>query len=319
MKSSPFHNPFKSDNVEDVGAMIKDQFKPYITEKLRNEPELMDLLMSYKGKILACWCSPGPCHADVLREIIEGPHFVGDVVCGAKPGRGKGAYPTVTSKNGSEYANIPAYSRGKGIWKTLSPFFLVPDRFEETMPDGTVVPRKKVTCIENLWQATKVEASLSRESSGEPPLDRWWKRRNDVWADQTPHRHVLAKSDRTHPSEGRHYWNGEYISYEEARKRIYIPFYWRAAEKTDAFEALVDMRKRGVNFQIIGPDGRNVDPVLGLYGELNVLTRPFGHELVLVAMLKGQRVHEWAVTDASGGRLVGKDGFRAISMVWPKP
>lgn len=316
LPNSPFHNPFKvkDDDPDVVGKMVRDEYHPYIMQKLQKEPELMELLMSYKGKALACWCSPGPCHADVLREIIEG-YLPGDVVCGKKPGRGQGAYPTVRTKNDSEYVNIPAFSRGKGIWKTLSPFFLKPNPFFEVMPDGEKIKRK-VTCIENLWQATKVEARLSGEAEHEPPKKEWWTRRDKVWADEKAHRHVLDKKDRTHPTKGRHYWNGEYLSYEDARKRIYIPFYWAAAQKEDAFKLLVDMRERGVNFQIIGPDGRNIDPELGLYGELQVVTKPFGHELVLVAMILKRPVHEWYEKD---NKLYQKDGRRVVIIDWPEP
>lgn len=101
-------------------------------------------------------------------------------------------------------------------------------------------------------------------------------------------------------------------------KQIYIPFYWETAEKEEAFELLVDMRERGVNFQIIGPDGRPIDRVLGLYGELQVLTKPFGHELVLVAMILKQRVHEWEVQKSDVG-LVDAEGCRAMVFEWPKP
>lgn len=313
LPESPFHNPYKVDGKDSRGSAI-DKYREYITQKLADDPKLLDLLMSYKGKILGCWCSPLPCHADVLREIIEG-YYPGDVMCGKKPGRGQGAYPIVKTKNGSDYVNVPAFSRGAGEWKTLSPFFLVPEEFTELMPDGNKIKRK-VKNIENLWQATKVEAKLSRESQNLPPDDAWWTRRNKIWDDDTAHRHVLAKADRVHPSEGRHYWNGKYLSYEEARKIIYIPFYWKAAEKKDAFKMLVDMRDRGVNFQIIGPDGRNVDPELGLYGELKVLTKPFGHELVLVAMLLKQRIHEWV---NKNGVLYEPDGHRVVTIVWPKP
>lgn len=314
LKESPFRNPFKATATAGADKVIHKEYRLHISNLLEENPDLKELLMSYRGKALACWCSPGNCHADVLREIIDG-YRPGDVVCGRKPGRGQGAYPIVRSQNGSEYVNVPAYSRGAGNWKTLSPFFLRPEPFYEITAYGTKV-KQSPTCIENLWQATKVEAELSRESENKPPKDEWWTRRNKVWSDPTPHRHVLAKADRIHPSMGRHYWNGKYISYEEARKKIYIPFYWEAAEKQPAFRELVDMYERGVNFQIIGPDGREIDSELGLYGELQILTKPFGHELVLVAMVLNQRVHEWYEKD---GVVYEKDGYRAIELVWPRP
>lgn len=287
LSDSDFGNPFAiNKNLSREQAV--EQYKEYIINKINTEPEFKNKLFGLKGKVLACWCTYESCHGDILREIIEGK-VLGDVVCGMKPGRGQGAYPIVHSPNGSEYVNIPAFSRGAGIWKTLSPFTLKPGRFIETMFDGALIERD-VTCIENLWQNSKIEERLSNEELGLPPKEEWFNRRNKGWADPEAHRHVLAKADRTHPSLARHYWNGKYISYEEARKLIYIPFYWKAAIKTEAFKQLVDMRERGVNFQIIGPDGRNIK--VDLHEELKDLNKPFGHELVLVAMLTMSSIDE---------------------------
>jgi hypothetical protein len=40
-------------------------------EKLRNTPELMARLPELKGKVLACWCKPLPCHGDALVRLLE--------------------------------------------------------------------------------------------------------------------------------------------------------------------------------------------------------------------------------------------------------
>jgi hypothetical protein len=34
-------------------------------------PDLMSELHTIKGKTLACWCAPLPCHGDVLAELAE--------------------------------------------------------------------------------------------------------------------------------------------------------------------------------------------------------------------------------------------------------
>ena len=290
LPESQFCNPFAiKNNITRDNVIVS--YKDYIVNKLNNDKDLFNLLKSYKGNILACWCVPDPCHCEVLRDLIDGKSKLGNVVCGAKPGRGQGAYPVVYADNGSEYINIPAFSRGASPWNSLSPFYLKPEIFDEIMPNGDIIERD-VTCIENCWQACKIEAKYSREKEGLPPKQEWWDRRNKVWSDPNAHRHVIDKKDRTHPSEGRHYWNGKYISYEEARKEIYIPFYWRAALQNESFQKLVDMRNRGLDFQIIGPDGRNIDENVGLKGELQNIMKPFGHELVLVAMLTMDSIDE---------------------------
>ena len=38
---------------------------------LRNNPKLMNKIMELDGKILGCWCSPSPCHGDVIVKIIN--------------------------------------------------------------------------------------------------------------------------------------------------------------------------------------------------------------------------------------------------------
>jgi len=40
-------------------------------EWIRNNPELLKDLHELKGKVLACWCSPQPCHGDVLIKLIK--------------------------------------------------------------------------------------------------------------------------------------------------------------------------------------------------------------------------------------------------------
>lgn len=38
---------------------------------LLNQPELLSDIMELDGKTLGCWCSPKPCHGDVLVKLIE--------------------------------------------------------------------------------------------------------------------------------------------------------------------------------------------------------------------------------------------------------
>jgi hypothetical protein len=43
-------------------------------EYIRSRPDLMLAAKRYlKGKVLGCWCSPLPCHGDVLARIAEEP------------------------------------------------------------------------------------------------------------------------------------------------------------------------------------------------------------------------------------------------------
>lgn len=38
--------------------------------RLATLPDLAGLLEPLRGKVLACWCTPDPCHADILAELL---------------------------------------------------------------------------------------------------------------------------------------------------------------------------------------------------------------------------------------------------------
>lgn len=65
-KKSKWHNPFKSKDFNDDVEKTVDIYKDYI----RNSP-LYNQLAELKGKTLACWCYPAPCHATALKELYE--------------------------------------------------------------------------------------------------------------------------------------------------------------------------------------------------------------------------------------------------------
>lgn len=65
-RPSIWGNPFeiaKDGTREEVIA----KYKAWIVD----QPELMAKLPELKGKILACWCAPRSCHADVLLELAN--------------------------------------------------------------------------------------------------------------------------------------------------------------------------------------------------------------------------------------------------------
>ena len=65
--------PSKWGNPFTVG---KDGTREEVVNKYRTwlltQPHLLEELYSLKGKTLGCWCSPLPCHGDVLIEVING-------------------------------------------------------------------------------------------------------------------------------------------------------------------------------------------------------------------------------------------------------
>lgn len=53
----------------------EDGTRSEVIEKFRQwvilQPELMNDLEELRGKRLGCWCSPKPCHGDVLIDLLK--------------------------------------------------------------------------------------------------------------------------------------------------------------------------------------------------------------------------------------------------------
>lgn len=64
--------PGKWGNPFELG---RDGTRAEVIEKYRawilTQPKLLSELGELKGKVLGCWCSPLPCHGDVLLELIN--------------------------------------------------------------------------------------------------------------------------------------------------------------------------------------------------------------------------------------------------------
>lgn len=69
-KGSKFLNPFKIGRDGNRDEVLK-KYKIYISEKLKDDKELVYELNKMKGKKIGCWCYPEKCHGDILVEIIE--------------------------------------------------------------------------------------------------------------------------------------------------------------------------------------------------------------------------------------------------------
>jgi len=66
-RPSKWGNPFRvTANCPRGEAIVK--FRAYASARLSTDPRWLDEL---KGKDLVCWCSPLPCHADVLLELAN--------------------------------------------------------------------------------------------------------------------------------------------------------------------------------------------------------------------------------------------------------
>ena len=64
-RPGPWGNPFtigKDGDRDQVIQKYRDNLTPELVEKVKRE---------LRGKDLVCWCSPAPCHGDVLIEIAN--------------------------------------------------------------------------------------------------------------------------------------------------------------------------------------------------------------------------------------------------------
>jgi hypothetical protein len=66
LPASKWANPF---TVAECGTAAKAarRYREWIT----TQPALMAALPELRGKQLGCWCKPGPCHGDVLVELLQ--------------------------------------------------------------------------------------------------------------------------------------------------------------------------------------------------------------------------------------------------------
>lgn len=66
LPQSKWHNPYSVKQFGRDGALTR--YRTYIES---NTNHLLDDLHELSGKTLGCWCSPSPCHGDILRELFE--------------------------------------------------------------------------------------------------------------------------------------------------------------------------------------------------------------------------------------------------------
>jgi hypothetical protein len=72
-RPSKWGNPFSHKHgtqAQFVVPTVQEAIKRY-EEWVPQQPELMASLIELKGKVLGCWCKPGPCHGDVLAKLAN--------------------------------------------------------------------------------------------------------------------------------------------------------------------------------------------------------------------------------------------------------
>ena len=68
-KHSEFHNEY---TLKKHGIAALELFRKDFMKRIGEQPEYwIPKLMELRGKTLACWCKPAPCHADVIADVVE--------------------------------------------------------------------------------------------------------------------------------------------------------------------------------------------------------------------------------------------------------
>lgn len=57
--------------VHELAGDTLDCFRAYFEFRIENDPTFKENVLALKGKILGCFCKPGPCHGDVYVDYLE--------------------------------------------------------------------------------------------------------------------------------------------------------------------------------------------------------------------------------------------------------
>ena len=71
-KGHPFQNPFKVSSKDYTLDESLRKYNEYIEDKIKTDPEYLQILRKLKGKNLGCYCEKqNRCHADIIIKLIE--------------------------------------------------------------------------------------------------------------------------------------------------------------------------------------------------------------------------------------------------------
>ncbi len=196
------------------------------------------------------------------------------------------------------------YGYGAGDFSYLSPMKLGPIYYDIGDGSGSFILAKN---IENYHQFAKVfPCELSNEpcDCGRPfahnkPLDSFYETRKKGYADSVPHRHKFDSKELK--KQNKEFVNGnvnipmysvQYVCGEE-RHYTYLEsryFYCNQMEllasETASLAKLRALYKQGYWLEIFGYDA--YEPTTDLYTHYCDESRPFGHEMVILALVRGE-------------------------------
>lgn len=170
---------------------------------------------------------------------------------------------------------IDTTSHSRTWSRALSPFFLGPVNLWEGAPAPVAFN------VENAWQYSKVY-KFHLEKDGNPGAG-WAQWAKEGFETRRARRYPMGKGVLPEYS----WWEGEKLSYIEARKKIYVPLYGRAVVQTEAFQKLAKIYRESGDIVLWDFDGYDHMKLGKTLKE--VFTDPcqkMGHAFVLAMLLE---------------------------------
>lgn len=176
-------------------------------------------------------------------------------------------------KDTPEFLPINTTSRSTNWSRGLSPF-VIPCVLSNGMTAKNV---------ENAWQFSKVYKDQLSICSDIPSVE-WYEWRKAGFEDSFAHRYPKGKGAIPLYT----FYDGEQLSYIEARKKLYIPAYANNVRKTEAYKQLYELVIAGNDISLIDFDGYDYAKLNMSFDDvINCESRKMGHAFVLAMLLEG--------------------------------
>ena len=163
-------------------------------------------------------------------------------------------------------------SRATDWNRGLSPFFLGPCK---------LYGGYKSLTVENAHQYCKVY-KCHTDADGNPTGE-YWKWAKAGWANPRAVRYPMGKGAKPEYA----LWDGVKLGYIEARKKIYIPIYYAAVKKSEAYKKLRELYQTEKAIYLWDFDGYDYERLgMTLKEVANNPNRSMGHAFILAKMLE---------------------------------